>query len=116
VNAWRVPQGLRTRDSQPGLMLNTFHVRRVERARRTTAREGRLWLQALRAAGPAGTTTIRGLKLAYANFVIDLSTPARNFNFHPVSDVGHTAGSPRRPLLLVADQRSVILPSSPVSR
>jgi len=107
VNAWRVPAGLRTRDSQQRqlgsrLMLNTFHVRRVER---TAAQEGRLWLQAVRAAGPAGTATIRGLKLAYANFVIDLSTPARNFNFRPVM-LDAQAGSPRRSLHLVVDSPS----------
>lgn len=66
-------------------MLNTFHVRRrskeVERqkgatdsARATARTTGR----------QAGRLARRqGEKLAYANFVIDLSTPARKFNFLP---------------------------------
>lgn len=69
------PRGLRTNGHRDRLMLNTFHVRcgsgRCRNARRV--------LQA-----PCGRRARRqGEKLAYANFVIDLSTPARKFNFRP---------------------------------
>lgn len=73
--AWRAPQGLKTDGHKSRLMLNTFHVRRG--AGDVEVQEG--LLQA-----PCGRRARRqGEKLAYANFVIDLSTPARKFNFRP---------------------------------
>lgn len=76
MNARRVwLRGLRTNGHGDRLTLNTFHVRcgsgRCRSARRV--------LQT-----PCGRRARRqGEKLAYANFVIDLSTPARKFNFRP---------------------------------
>lgn len=59
-------------------MLNAFHVRRSKEVECQKVSAD----SALPLARPAGTRR-QGEKLAYANFVIDLSTPARKFNFLP---------------------------------
>jgi len=60
-------------------MLNTFHVRRSKEVecRQKGAADSARYLSHGRQARRQGE------KLAYANFVIDLSTPARKFNFLP---------------------------------
>lgn len=59
-------------------MLNTFHVRR---SKEVECQKGTADSARYRSHGRQARR--QGEKLAYANFVIDLSTPARKFNFLP---------------------------------